>query len=144
MQRPSNDTYFLNIARAVSLRGTCRRRQVGAVFTDENHRIISTGYNSVASKLPHCYDHPCPGGFDKSGDTSRCIARHAETIALSKCNDIYSIRTAYVTASPCIDCTRALLDTSCQRIVFSSLYPHPESQIIWESYNRKWCHHELC
>ena len=137
--RPTNDQYFIGIAKSVSLRATCGRRQVGCVLTDTNHRILSTGYNSVATGIPHCPDEsPCPGARDKSGDSSRCIARHSEDIAISKCSDIYRIHTAYVTASPCIHCVRRLLDTSCKRIVFLDPYPSPEAQILWESRGYKW------
>ena len=137
--RPTNDQYFLGIAKSVSLRATCGRRQVGCVLTDKNHRILSTGYNSVATGIPHCPDEePCPGAMDKSGDSSRCIARHAEDIAITKCHDIFQIHTCYVTASSCIHCVRRLLDTSCKRIVFIEPYPSPEAQILWESRGYKW------
>jgi len=143
MERPSNDQYFLNIAKTVSERATCSRRSVGCVLTDKNHRIISTGYNSVPSGYPHCShdggdDKPCAGALDKSGNTSRCIAKHAEDIAIAKCSDIFSIYTCYITVSSCIACVRRLIDTSCERIVFSEEYTDKEAMVLWESYNRKW------
>jgi len=137
--RPSNDEYFLNIALAVSKRATCGRRQVGCVLTDINHRIISTAYNSVASGLDHCPDEsPCPGARDKSGDSSKCIARHAEQIAIAKCPDIYSIYSCYITCSPCASCTRMLLDTSCKRIIYAEDYTDTEGRILWESRGLVW------
>jgi dCMP deaminase len=139
MNRPNNDQYFIGIAIAVSKRATCGRRQVGAVLTDRNHRILSTGYNSVASGLPHCPDdEPCPGAYDKSGNTSRCIARHAEDVAIAKCPNIYEVYTAYVTTQPCAACVRRLLDTGCQRIVFKDSYPCNEGEVLWVSQGRKW------
>jgi len=137
--RPSNDAYFLGIAKAVSKRATCGRRQVGCVLTDKNHRIISTGYNSVASGLPHCPDEePCPGAYDKSGNTSRCIARHAEDVAIAKCPNVYEIYTAYVTTQPCVACVRRLLDTNCRRIVYAEPYPDNQSEILWVSMGHQW------
>jgi len=137
--RPSNDQYFLDIALAVSKRATCGRRQVGCVLTDINHRIISTAYNSVASQYPHCPDEsPCPGARDKSGNSSRCIANHAEALALIKCPDIYKIYTCYVTASPCPDCVRKLIDTGCKRIVYAEEYTNTEGRILWESRGLVW------
>ena len=137
--RPSNDAYFIGIAQAVSKRANCGRRQVGAVLTDINHRVISTGYNSVATGLPHCPDEePCPGAYDKSGNTSRCIARHAEDVAIAKCSDIYQIHTVYVTTQPCVACVRRLLDTNCQRIVYLESYPDNASEIFWVSQGRRW------
>ena len=141
--RPTNDEYFVNIADAVSKRATCGRRQVGCVLTDSNHRIVSTGYNSVASKMPHCPDEePCPGAYDKvrgnAGKGSKCIAKHAEDIAIAKCADIYSIYTCYTNLQPCVACVRRLLDTSCKRIVFKNDYPDNEAEILWTSFGRTW------
>ncbi|RKY42312.1 MAG: hypothetical protein DRP85_03235 [Candidatus Makaraimicrobium thalassicum] len=145
MSRPSNDEFFLGIAEAVSRRATCHRRSVGCVLVDINQNIISTGYNSVASRIPHCNpESPCPGAFDKSGDTSRCIARHAEDVAIAKCKDIYSIRTVYVTDSPCLACVRRLLDTSCTRIVFEKKYTDQSGAVLWESRGLAWSHVDTC
>lgn len=137
--RPSNYQYFIDIADAVSKRATCGRRQVGCVLTDKNHRIISTGYNSVPSKYPHCPDEEdCGGANEKSGTTNKCIARHAEEIAIAKCIDIYQVHTAYVTTKPCIKCVRFLLDTSCTNIVFRDDYPGDEAEELWVSQGRHW------
>ena len=53
--RISKDNYYLNIARAVSMRSTCLRRQYGAVIV-KNDRIVSTGYNGAAIGEPNCCD----------------------------------------------------------------------------------------
>ncbi|MFW6108141.1 MAG: deoxycytidylate deaminase, partial [bacterium] len=45
-ERPSWDTYFLNITRQVATRSTCLRRQVGAILV-RNRRILATGYNGA-------------------------------------------------------------------------------------------------
>ncbi len=42
--RISKDAYYLGIAKAVSKRSTCLRRQYGAVIVC-NDEIVSTGYN---------------------------------------------------------------------------------------------------
>jgi len=137
--RLSNDAYFIGIAKAVSARATCGRRKVGCVITDEYHQILATGYNSVASGLPHCpTEKACPGVNDKSGDSSRCQARHAEDVALMKCNDIYRIETVYVTTQPCSSCVRRLLDTTARTIVFKDSYPDLEAKEIWVKAGRNW------
>jgi len=137
--RPSNDEYFIGIAEAVSLRATCGRRKVGAVITDKDYQILSTGYNSVASGLPHCpNEKDCGGANQESGDTSKCIARHAEDVALMKCNDIYRIDTIYVTTQPCVSCVRRLLDTSCKTIVFCYPYPDTKGLDIWRDNGKTW------
>lgn len=141
MSRPDNNEYFLTIAQAVSLRATCARRQVGCVLVNKNHHIIATAYNSVPAGMRHCIDIPCPGAHYPSGEgLEHCMAQHAETLALIRCRDIYDIHTCYVTSSPCLGCTRRLIDTSCERIVFRSPYPHPEAKDLWLSKGRWWIH----
>lgn len=139
--RPDVDAYYLGIALDVAKRSTCIRRAVGAVITDSSGYCVSTGYNSVPAGLPHCNEKPCAGAFAKSGESLHlCSALHAEDVALMKCKDIQQIGTVYVTASPCIFCTRKLLNTSAKRIVFIEQYPHTESMELWTSVGREWIH----
>lgn len=53
IHRPDWDEYFLGIAKLVSKRSTCLRRQVGAVIVKERH-ILATGYNGTPSGIVHC------------------------------------------------------------------------------------------
>lgn len=154
------------MAKLVATRGTCLRRMVGCVLTDERNRILATGYNGVPSGEPHCnelviermdvavghgqsrfegmHTHPnaCEGAFAKAGtDLHRCRALHAEENALISCRDPQDIRTAYCTVSPCERCVDRLLNTSCSRIVFESPYPHAQSEIIWVRAGRMWVHY---
>lgn len=138
-ERPNIDKYYIDLAFRVATRSTCARRAVGCVITDLNGYCISTGYNSVPKGVDHCTNKPCEGAFAPSGTALHlCMALHAEDVALMKCEDINKIDTIYVTASPCIHCTRRLLNTSTKRIVFAEEYPHPEAQLLWESLGRKW------
>lgn len=138
--RPDIDTYYLNIATAVSKRSTCIRREVGCVIADASGYCVSTGYNSVPSSMEHCINRPCPGAFFKSGENvEACCALHAEDVALMKCADVQAIDTVYVTTSPCIYCTRKLMNTSAKRIVFLEQYPNSEAcKKLWESVGRQW------
>lgn len=110
-ERPSWDPYFLGIADAVSLRGDCCRRLVGAVLVDESHIIRATGYNGsdpggpscLAGECPRCADKSIPSGSNYDG----CIERHAEDNCLrfsrhSQFNRFNS--TMYITTQPCNDC----------------------------------------
>lgn len=67
-----------------------------------------------------------------------CEALHAEQNALLQCRDVFTIDTAYVTASPCVTCTKLLMNTSCQRIVFLDEYPQPAAKDLWRSIGRPW------
>ena len=82
--RPDINEYYLNIARAVSARSTCLRRQYGAVIV-KNDEIISTGYNGgVRGGINCCDKGVCPRQDQphNSGDYSSCYGVHAEQNAI--------------------------------------------------------------
>jgi dCMP deaminase len=60
--RPSWDDYAMNIAEAVSVRGDCTRRRVGAVILDVAHRVVAVGYNGGRAGGPSCLKGECPRG----------------------------------------------------------------------------------
>jgi len=145
--RPSTHEYFLSMARLVATRSTCYRRQVGCVLVDKNNRVIATGYNGVPSGDHHCnhetstglMPYLCDGALSMSGtDLSRCRAIHSEANALISCRNPEDVRTAYCTASPCDQCTGFLLNTPCDTIVFSEVYPHLKAEQRWTRTGRKW------
>lgn len=139
MTRPTNDEYYIEMVKLVASRGTCARRKVGCILVDDMNRVLSTGFNGVAPGLPHCIDNPCAAANAPSGTMlDSCRASHAEQAALLHCHDVMKIATAYVTASPCTHCTKLLLMTGCQRIVFIDEYPHTEAKEWWLDAGREW------
>ena len=123
--RLSKDEYFLRIAEVVALRSTCLDKRVGCVLVNKKGIILSTGYNGA----PHGYTHCTSLGYcpkDKSGNPSDCPSAHAEQNAIIHCPDAEEIYSAYLTLSPCVACTRILLNTGCQRVVFLDVHGHPE------------------
>jgi dCMP deaminase len=137
--RVTSDEYFLQMAELVAKRATCIRRRVGCVLVNIYKHVLATGYNGVAAGRPHCIDYPCSGAGLPSGyGLHLCEAVHAEWNALIQCNDSMAIHTAYCTASPCMVCVRMLMNTSCDRIVFRDVYPHPEARQQWIDGGREW------
>lgn len=144
--RMDRDQLGLTLAAAWSLRSTCVRRSVGCVLFDGAGHEVGSGYNGTASGLPHCLDtggirdRACPGAGARSGEgLDLCEAIHAEANALLRCSDVREIVTAYVTASPCVHCTKLLLNTGCRRIVFAVRYAHDDaSRSLWERAGRSW------
>lgn len=115
--RPSWDQTWLEIAFAISKRGTCSRKQVGAVVIKDN-RIVESGYNGAPRGLRHC-DHTNDGDM-LDGHCSN--AEHAERNAL-----IFSGReaygaTLYLTCSPCLPCARIAVTAGVIRIVYAENY----------------------
>ncbi len=138
--RPTKESYFLSMAELASSRGTCCRRKVGAVLVNKRGHVVATGYNGTPAGMDHCTrSNPCAGGSYPSGQgLEKCEALHAEQNALLQCKDVYDIHTAYVTASPCIHCTKLLLNTSCQRIIFKEEYPCEDAKKLWLKSGRDW------
>lgn len=87
-ERLSWDQYFLNIAKAVSLRSSCLRNQVGAVIVKEKD-IISTGYNGAPQyqknciEIGYCYRNKNNIASGTQLEKCRAVGSHAEANAIS-------------------------------------------------------------
>lgn len=122
-RRLSLDEYFLQMLELVAARSTCYRRAVGAILVDKKGSVISTGYNGVSSGLPHCVDSACLGAFDLSGDSSRCMAVHAEAACLLQARGrLDDAHTLYCSCSPCFTCAKLIANTNIQRVVYQKPY----------------------
>ncbi len=110
------DSRYLRMARIWSENSYCRRRQVGALIV-KNKMIISDGYNGT----PSGFDNVCEGA---SGDTLPYVL-HAEANAITKVarsNNSSEGATLYVTASPCMECSKLIIQAGIRRVVFSEMY----------------------
>lgn len=128
MKRPSWDEYFMDIARLVSSRSTCLRRQVGAVMVKSKH-ILATGYNGTPSGITHCAETGCLREQLKvpSGERHElCRGLHAEQNAIIQAArhgiDLFGA-TLYCTHSPCIICSKMLINAGIEQIVYLHGYP---------------------
>jgi dCMP deaminase len=127
-KRPSWDEYFMAIARQVSTRATCLRRQIGAVLVLEK-RLLCTGYNGPPSGLPHCEQVGClreQMGIPSGERHELCRGLHAEMNAFLQAAR-YGIRiegaTLYCTHHPCILCSKMLINAGVRRVVICDDYP---------------------
>lgn len=109
---------FMSVAQQISRLSTCPRRHVGCVITDEDSRIIATGYNGVPAGHEHCV---CACNRVSASDLGRCKAVHAEANALLFC-DTRLARSLYVTSAPCIDCAKLIANTSIKYVAYQSSY----------------------
>ena len=140
MTRPSKDQYFLMMARIAAARATCAGRKVGCVLVDSGGHVLSTGYNGVPANVVHCCDTPCPGVTQETGIYSQCQAIHAEMNAVARCLRPHDVHTAYCTISPCTECVKILLATTCRRLVYYELHPAsmPEAKQLWTTSGGAW------
>lgn len=110
------DIRYLRMAKIWAENSYCTRRQVGALIVKDK-MIISDGYNGT------------PGGFeniceDKDGNTKPYVL-HAEANAITKIarsNNNSEGATLYVTASPCIECAKLIIQAGIKRVVYSEKY----------------------
>ena len=126
--RPSWDTYFMQLARLVSTRSTCLRRRVGAILVKEK-QIISSGYNGAPRGLPHCLEVGClreQQGVPSGERHELCRATHAEANAIIQAA-FHGVSTAgttlYCTTAPCAICAKMLINAGIKRIVYEEGYP---------------------
>lgn len=132
MDRPSTDVYMMGMAMMAASRGSCARRTVGCVLTNEFNHILATGYNGPPRGVEHCSDARCPGRQAASGTfLDGCRATHAEQNALLQCGDVMDVRTVYTTTQPCFPCTKLLMNSGATRILYIEPYPHPMAEEMW-------------
>ncbi len=132
--RPNWDQYFLNQLSMIKLRASCPRRQCSALIVDDDNNLISTGYNGPPAGLPNCLDVPCGGECDNPGDTSKCIALHAEDNAIFYAGDRRRFaKTIYCSTLPCFKCALRICSTKIERVIYLEGYADERSIKLFES-----------
>lgn len=128
-QRPDWDEYFMNIAQLVATRSTCNRgielkymppyKGVGAVIVRDKV-ILATGYNGSPKGLEHCDD---VGHEMVEGHCIRTVHAEANALAAAAKNGVaIDGATVYITASPCYDCFKLMVNAGVKRIVCGAFY----------------------
>lgn len=110
------DIRYLRMANIWSENSYCRRRKVGALLVKDN-MIISDGYNGT----PSGFENVCE---DEEGRTFPYVL-HAEANAITKIarsSNSSDGSTLYVTSSPCIECSKLIIQAGIKRVVFSEYY----------------------
>ncbi len=110
------DKRYLRMACIWAENSYCKRRQVGALIVKDK-MIISDGYNGT----PCGFENICE---DKDGLTKAYVL-HAEANAITKIacsNNNSKNATMYVTASPCIECAKLIIQSGIKRVVYSEKY----------------------
>ena len=128
MERPSWEEYFMDIAKLVAKRSTCLRRQVGSVIVKDKN-ILATGYNGTPSGITHCSETGCLREQLKipSGERHElCRGLHAEQnviVQAAKHGINIDGSTLYCTNSPCIICSKMIINAGIKEIVYLDGYP---------------------
>lgn len=126
--RPGWDEYFMKIAQVVSSRSNCMKRRVAALIVKDG-RIISTGYNGTPRGTKNCNQGGCPrcNAFESSGKSlTECYCSHAEENSIVQAS-YHGIgikgSTLYTTFSPCLLCTKMIINSGLAEVVFNEAYP---------------------
>ena len=110
------DQRYLEMARIWAKNSYCTRRQVGALVV-MNNMIISDGYNGT----PSGFENVCE---DDNGITKPYVL-HAEANAITKLarsSNNSEGATIYITASPCIECAKLIIQAGIKRVVYGEKY----------------------
>lgn len=110
------DQSYLKMAAVWAQNSYCKRRQVGALLV-KDRMIISDGYNGT----PSGFENNCE---DENGATKPYVL-HAEANAITKVaksGNSSKGSTLYVTASPCIECAKLIIQAGIKRVVFRDAY----------------------
>jgi dCMP deaminase len=128
VERPTWDAYFMTIAQNVASRSNCLKRKVAAVLVKDG-RIISTGYNGTPRNTKNCFQGGCPrcNTVGPSGQNlSECFCSHGEENAIVQAAyHGISIKdsTLYTTFSPCLLCTKMIINAGVREVVYNENYP---------------------
>jgi dCMP deaminase len=110
------DRRYLAMARIWGQNSYCRRRKVGALLVKDK-MIISDGYNGT----PSGFENIC----EDEDNVTKPYVLHAEANAITKIaksNNSSEGSTLYVTASPCLECAKLIIQSGIRRVVYGERY----------------------
>ena len=133
-RRPDWDEYFMSIAKVVASRSNCIKRKVAAIIV-KDRRVISTGYNGTPRGARNCNEGGCPrcNGMARSGTgLEECLCCHGEENAITQAayhGTSLKGATLYTTFAPCLLCTKMIINSGIQEVVYNQEYPLNETAL---------------
>ena len=109
------DQRYLRMAKIWAENSYCKRRQVGALVV-KNQMIISDGFNGT----PSGFENVC-----EENDVTKPYVLHAEANAITKLARSHNSSngaTLYVTASPCLECSKLIIQSGIKRVIYGEQY----------------------
>lgn len=110
------DLRYLRMARIWAENSYCQRRKVGALVVKDK-MIISDGYNGT----PSGFENVC----EDENNVTHPYVLHAEANAITKLarsSNNSDGATLYVTASPCIECAKLIIQSGIKRVIYAEKY----------------------
>lgn len=115
MKQQKLDTVYMNVAREIATLSHCTRSKVGAVLVKDGN-VISFGYNGTPSGMDNCCERD---------NVTLPHVIHAEVNAVlkaAKTGTPVDGATLYLTLSPCLDCSKLILQAGVKRVVYLETY----------------------
>ncbi len=128
------DLRYLQMAKIWAENSYCKRRKVGALIV-KDRMIISDGYNGT----PAGFENVCE---DEDYRTKPYVL-HAEANAITKVaksNNSSEGATLYITTSPCMECSKLIIQSGIKRVVFSELYTKNDGLLLLKQANIELLH----
>ena len=140
-KRPGWQEYFLQVMDTVAQRANCDRGRAAAIIVRDK-RIVATGYVGAPVGLPTCDEvgHLIKLSYDERGGTKKHCVRttHAEMNAIAqaaKYGTPIDGATIYIRMTPCLDCTKLLVNAGIKKVVCRKRYhaDHDTVRILEEA-----------
>ena len=139
------DITYMKMAICMSELSYAVRSKVGCIIISDDKQIISQGFNGMPHGMDNCCEYwrpidkslcnKCKNTFNKDCNcnnkelVTKKEVLHAESNAISKCAKWEASTegaTCYVTLSPCIDCSKLLIQAGIKRVVIKDIYRIPD------------------
>lgn len=131
------DKRYLKMAEIWAENSYCKRRKVGALIV-KGKMIISDGYNGT----PSGFENVC----EDNDNLTKPYVLHAEANAITKVaksNNSSEGATLYVTTSPCMECSKLIIQSGIKRVVFRDKYRNTEGLELLERAEIELVHLEI-
>jgi dCMP deaminase len=118
----------MSIAKVVAMRSNCMKRKIAAIIV-KDRRVISTGYNGTPRGAKNCNEGGCPrcNSLAESGTAlEECLCCHGEENAITQAayhGTSLKGSTLYTTYSPCLLCTKMIINSGIVEVVYNEDYP---------------------
>ena len=123
------DEYFMGIAQLSALRSKDPSTQVGACIVDDNHKVVSIGYNGMPSGID---EDNIAWGHGEGLESKYLYVCHAEFNAILNTRGGAGLKncTIYVTLFPCNECAKAIIQTGIKHVVYLDDKYHASRKLL--------------
>jgi dCMP deaminase len=116
------DEFFMRIAITATGRVSCNFHRIASVYVDEEHKIISIGYNgpSAGDYDGNVYGCAKVHGDPVTHEIRRCRGVHSEINGIINAFDTRRLKgaTLYITQFPCYDCMKVLNNVGIKKVIY--------------------------